>query len=804
MADAVRAERIAALPLPALFRNGERFAFDGVAHTFFGWTADGRAQLMGPTGLLQVEQTETGREVYPDKAQLLAIMASGRLVRRAPVANAVRDRARRRRLARQEVEARKTDKVAHLRMAVLKLFDREQPALGDKALETWRDGAFDEDLTRAEYGLWPAGPTIRKWVRERGRRKDRRWSDVASERGRTRSRRRHRSVVALAAWHAVECAKLPNGNVWSSFCAYEEDHRRLVSGEPLSFAPRNPLPRPPGEPECYCYERFRQMVREADLPDVAQARSGRRGRRRKYGGGGASPEVTKLFEAVQLDAQDWPAFVLVDLERGVAMGKPCVTLSIERLTKVCPGANVSGSGPNTTTLMRTIADIWRPSAVPPRLAEDFPELALIGGVFDALEMDAGSENTSRALEDLVGDAGFEMRIATPDAPMDKSDIERLQRTIQDYLAREMHSHALDVRTLRELGLDPAGKAVLPLDVFERLLREAIATYHVQHHDGIGTTPLEAFLAARLRDGHDWPADPDEFEDAAAEVEYDVRFDRTGFTLKSGLRYSCHQETPKLLAEELAAAHGLGSARKGWIKTKAKFRADDLGTALIWSDARGTYVRFPCTRPDYATGLPLWLHEEITAWAGRTGRPVITPKQQRAARTGFVELVRGLTHKIEPRLREIQFKLMSTPSVGAWLGRETADLLRAPPTVTGPSDAIGREFAAAERRDRMMERPRSRRGTQADEVTGDAALDALLTFAERDGTAARPGHARTPASPSGLEKPQRRRVRRSAADAGRRGTGGGHDDGDHPPVGAVSGERNDAPPTVRAAIDYDYD
>lgn len=785
------ASRIANLPLPGSFRNGERFAFDKVDHTFFGWTADARAQLMGPQGLLQVRDERTGCLVYPDKSQLLQLMATKRLVRRIPVANAVRAKARARRLTRADVEASKGDRAALLRMEIISRFAREQPSRGDLALEAWRDEFLNEHTCRTEFGIWPAGSTIRNWVRTRGTGKDRRWSDVTSERGRKRGPRRHRSVVALAAWHAVACAKMPAGNAWASWCLYQDDHKRLLAREPLSFDLEAELPQPPGDPKPYCYERFRQMVREANLPEVVETRSGRRGRRKRFDGGGASPEVTKLFEAVQLDAQFFPAIVLVDMERGAAMGMPVVTLTIDRLTKVAPGLDVAGSAPSTTTLMRTIADMWRPSFVPARFADDYPELALIGGAFDALEMDSGAENTSRAMEDLVGDIGSEMRIATPDAPMDKSDIERLQQTIQTYLASEMQSRVLDVRTRRELGLDATEAAVLPFDVFVDLLREAIATYHLQFHKGIGTTPLEAFLVARKRDGHDWPADVDQFEEAAAEVEYDVRLERTGFTLKCGLRYSCHSETPRLLAEELAAAHGLGSARKGWIKRKVKSHADDLGRASVWSEARGEYVSFPCTRPDYATGLPLWLHEQISNWAGRagrTGRPVITEEEQIAARAGFVALVRNITHALDPAQRALQFKLMSTPSVRTWVGDDVVDLLREPATADGPPDAIHREFAAPGRKDGHVRRPRGKRDRE-DEWTG-ADDDALAILLALEAGPAGPPSETSPASPSGLERPGK---------TGRIARKNGSDDPDDDDPTLGKSERR--PPTQ---IDYDYD
>lgn len=792
MTAASRARRVAELPLPASFRNGERFSCDRVEHTFFGWTADARAQLMGPMGLLQVPDPVTGRMMHPDKAQILELMATKRLFRQIPPADRVRERARRRRLTKSEAEGRPGDKAASFRMDVLTRYDRERPALGDRALERWRDESFDEVETRARYGIWPSGSTIRNWVRRRGRPGDRRWSDAASERGRTRARRRHRSVVAVAAWHAVECAKLPAGNVWASWCLYLTDHERLLTGKDLSFRTADALPRPPGDSKPYGYERFRQMVLEANVPEVVEARAGRRGRRRRYGGGGSSPEVTKLFEAVQLDAQFFPGIVLVDLEHRAVMGMPCVTLTIDRLTKVCPGVHATGSAPSITTLMRTIADVWRPSAVPARFAEQYPELALIGGSFDALEMDSGVENWSRAMEDLTGDAGFEMRIATPDEPMDKSDIERLQQTIQTYFASEMQSRVLDVRTLRELGLDPAAEAVLPFDVFVDLLLEAIATYHLQHHTGIGTTPLEAFLAARARDGQDWPADIDQFEEAAAEVEYDVRFDRNGFTLRCGLRYSCHRETPRLLAEELSAAHGLGCARKGWIKRKVRFHADDLGAASIWSEARGAYVSFPCTRPDYATGLPLWLHVQINAWAGRTGRPVITEQEQIAARAGFVELVRSVTHALEPAQRALQFRLMTSPSVRTWLGNGVADLLRDPATAEGPADAIHREFAAPSRMDGSVKRPRARSAEERDGSGDDVdVLEALLAMRVEPVARDFPAASRTPSSPSGSEKRR----------------GGGARAEDHIDDADVHGVDDDQPsggrPPSVPPIDFDY-
>lgn len=735
--------------LPASFAPGAILAFGETVCRFLGWTADGRAQLLGDEGLLTFPDRITGLPANPDKLLVLELLATGRLARRSPpLPDPVRERARRRRLTAKEAAARTSDRHAALRMAVLRGFDRDQPQRGDRALELWRDQTFDEVETRGTYGIWPAGSTLRKWIRERGRIDDRRWSDATSEKGRKRGPRRHRSVVAVAAYHAVYVAKATKGNVWSAWNLYCTDHDNLLAGEPLSFELAAPLPRPPGFPKAYGYERFRQLVEASRTPEVTQASRGRRGRRRRYGGGGASPEVTRLFEAVQLDAQSFPAFVVADVDRMEVVGTPWITLALERLCKIVPGFHVHPGAPSTTSLMRTIADVWRPSVVPARLVGKYPELALVGGAFDALEMDGGSENTSRAMQDLVGDVGFEMRIATPDEPMDKTDVERLQSTIQSFLADEVPSRVLDVRTVRELGLDPAAKAVIAFDVFVELVREAIMTYMVVHHDGLRTTPLEAFLAARARDGHDWPDDVDEWVEMAAEVEYDVRFDRNGFELECGLRYSCYVETPRLLAEEIAAARGLGTARRGYVKRKVKFHADDLGSASIWSDARGAYVRFPCTRPDYAEGLTLWLHERIRQFAGRTGRPLITEADQIEARAGLVALVRSVAESADPSILDMQFKLLATPTARACLG-EAVDLLRAPASPDGPPDAIHRSTGAAARRDGSIPQPRSRNRKGGVPSERDAVIDELLSVAVPRGASADPLHG-TP-SPSGLEK-----------------------------------------------------
>lgn len=729
-------------------------------HCFRRINSEGRVELTCPQGGLFRVADADGFLELPTEAQFRDLIATRQFTyKSAPLPDAVRARARRAQLSAAEVRARKTDKAAPFRREVLTRYDREQPNLGDKSLEDWRNACWNEAQIREEFGCWPAGSTIRSWVKRRGSVGDRRWSDTTSERGKGRKRRTNPSSLAVATWHALDFYTHPGRTVWALYTLYCTDLRRLCRGELMSF-PRGAIPVPSMPVEPMHYETFRRLVLSLASPGATEIKLSGRGRRKRWGGGGTSTEVTAVFELVAGDDTPFPNYYLIDGDRNIAAGEPTVMINVDMKTNLVVGWHVDCGPPSQTTLMRTILHTASPKVVPERFRKSHPELADAFGKVGCYLYDNALQNVARAVEDAAGDTCSEVSWAGDDEPTHKSKVERILGTLQSMLSKELQGHQLDIRTVRELGLKASNQAVVTIETFKILLDEAIATYNILAPKG-GISPLQAFLEESEKHGIEAVADLDEFEKSIGSVQFDVTLSRNGLQLTDikGLHFSDYELTPILLAEELSlgARHG---KQKDKVKVKVKYLPDDLSKVFMWSQKREQYVTLPCTRKNYAKGLTLWLHNRIRDFASERRLAFSSEAEQLEARAGLIELVRTITPEASEVEKRLKARVLSLASNRSVVG-DVIDLLPTPASPSGRETVIEHDLGAVDRRDRYVEPPRRRRGTEENALDEtDKAFQDFILATDDARTSVAPTVKHEPPSPTGREKAQTGKKRQS--------------------------------------------
>lgn len=747
---------------PALSRlknlpNGRLFQHSSQDYVWKGLTADGLVQIMGNDGRLHhVPDPETGFPRCPNAWEFIDLLATRDFVMKsAPLADPVRAKARRRQMTAEEVADLKKDKAAIFRMIVIRKADQDLPSTGDVGLRKWRNLNWSEDKVRAQYGCWPAGSTIRSWINARGRWRDRRWSDATSERGKARTRRLDKSSLALALLHAEDTYKLHSGVIFAAYTLYHRDLRRLCAGDKIFHEEGANIPRPATIQNPMSYETFRQIVRRIKIPENTERKRGSRGRRKEYGGGGEAPEAFRPFEHVQLDDMQFPAWGLVDPGFGVVAGIPTVTIGVCLYTGTIAGFDVDFDPASSSTMMRTILSCATPKVPPLRYRDRYPGLAAIGGKVGTYQFDNALENTARSIEDMAGDTCSEIQWAGEDRPMDKQLVERTIQTLQSFVAKELESYTIDVKTRRELNLDPSVKAIATLETFRTIIWDAICTIHVtcnQNKDGM--VPLARFELATKDDPIDMVADLDDFAMSICDVEYDVTLDRNGLHVFDGLQHSEHQLTPNLYAEEVSFRNGR-TMRGGGIKVKVKYRADNILFVYMWSDFRGEYVAVKCTRPLYAAGLSKWMHERIREFAKAKALGFNTEEERIDARAGLVELCRLVAGKATDAERRLTQRILSSAVPRAVVGDGVVDLIYVPASPTGQEVRLTHDLTASTRKDRHIIPPRRQRGSEKNNIGRQQAdeqlVPTLISSTPIFTPPVKPRIVRAPASPTGREQ-----------------------------------------------------
>lgn len=616
------------LPFPV--EPGQRFDIDDLAHVLARIDHDGEFvfRRLGTQKTFKVPNATTGLPEHPDAPRVLDLMADGRIVAMPndPESEAA---AVRRSVELQVADARKLDPTSDLRVEFARRYDDDKRNLSDAELikfykEQLQDPAFHALACAApkakrkgrKVAPWiPCGRTLRTWIQERGEDGDRQQRDGVSRSGRGRRTTKIRHPKPILE-HWLSRASVNKRDVKKNHESYTAELGRVSRGEPTGrydeLGEPVSFPRPKKNYTGVSYWTFLRMHRKLRGPDATEGRHGKHAREADFGGGGRMEKACHVGAICKIDDTPIPMLCKVEAAGLVWVGTPTLTVLGDQYCHGIFGTDVSWDPASSATVLRTVADASTPKRVPADMSKH-RQAAMMVVKPDRLVMDNLSAHHGRHVEDSLRETNIDADFTGAERPRDKADIERLVGIVLDLGFKGMAASVEPIALRRHTKNDPPADQLPTLGEVRRLMPRATAVFNVSPSDALmGRSPLSFYLQKLKERKVNIIKDLAKFRRAIGCVEYDVELRASGIEVFNGLRYIQTPRAPSLFAKLRHRERPSKKTKVAGVPVKLKYDPGDIGRIHVWDPVGKDYVTFVCDAPEYADGLPKWVHDLIIA------------------------------------------------------------------------------------------------------------------------------------------------------------------------------------------------
>lgn len=322
-----------------------------------------------------------------------------------------------------------------------------------------------------------------------------------------------------------------------------------------------------------------RFVDRLDSYTVDCARLGRRAANQNHRVAATEMQVTEILDRWEIDHTLMDVLV-VDMDTGEVIGRPYITVVIDRASRMVMAFLIHLGAPNTETVLRVIDRAIRPKHEWLARHPDVLCVWLARGLPLRLVPDNAAEFHAGDIHLAFNDLGIELFYPRTRGPEMKGAVERFFRTLNMGLL-----HCLPGTTrsnTKDRGDYPAEKlACLTLPALEKMvLKWIVDVYHQRPHKGLrGKTPADVWKAGESARPIHLPADLDALESILAMREKRA-LQHYGIEL-SGLRYNSGELNK--LRNSLAAGE----------KVDVRYR-DELGHVWIFDTRRKVFLKVSCT------------------------------------------------------------------------------------------------------------------------------------------------------------------------------------------------------------------
>ena len=301
------------------------------------------------------------------------------------------------------------------------------------------------------------------------------------------------------------------------------------------------------------------------------------------------------------------------------LGRPWLTVLLDRATRVIVGAHLSFEVPSYASLQRALAHaFWKKDlSTIEGLDHDWP----CHGVPEWVICDNGKEFRSQSLQLAASMLDFGVVNLPVKMPWLKGAVERVFQTI----GIQVFSHEEGTTLSRTMDhYDPAARARLSLaEVNRMILKWIVDDYHETIHETLHCRPIERWRQLTAL----YPVRP------VPDFDHIVRL--TGETFRRrisniGIQYEGLIYADRVKLEPLVARRG--GLEKEW---ELRFDPYDLGEVWLLDDERGEWLMIPCTDPSVSRGVSKYQHKVHRAIARRSlprNAPVTIRHLEEARRT----------------------------------------------------------------------------------------------------------------------------------------------------------------------------
>jgi putative transposase len=466
----------------------------------------------------------------------------------------------------------------------------------------------------------PHYKTVAKWLDNRGAQNRRRLTDM-----RTRNDRKgghstlgpFQSRVIAEAIESVyqDSRQLPVDDVWSTVVTEIANINRSLPQECHVKAPSRATV-------------YRRVRRYRDYK-TTRLRQGAAAANKIFRWVGEAPEVEAINDLWIVDATILDNIIVLDASEMILLGNPTFTAIMDSNSRILGGWYLGFEPPSHLSMALALRHAISPKLKQETTRPDGGQRTLAEGVPFNLLMDNGKENKSPSMKDALGSIGINPLYAPRKDPEYKGIIERFFLILKNLLIQKLPGNTkIGSRRRTEFGIDPQKDAIVTLDFLNELILDAIDIYNIHFHTTIKAAPEDAWKRGLKKTRVELPASLDSLNVLLGRLKKRT-LDRKGVRFE-GLRYGSNDVT--FLLDQLLPLSTEKNPKDVFVKIK--FDPGDLGAIWVLNPVTDQYVKLPCLKQKYASGLTLHHHRQIVAHARLEHRKLHSEEDYCAAKVAL--------------------------------------------------------------------------------------------------------------------------------------------------------------------------
>jgi len=384
------------------------------------------------------------------------------------------------------------------------------------------------------------------------------------------------------------------------------------------------------------YDTVRRAIQAYPAYEHAVAKYGQQEASIRFRTSMAGPKAKHILEVAEIDHTPVDLFI-VDERTGLPLGRPTLTILVDRKSKMILGVYVSFGGPSTEAVFQCLRHAILPKTYLRERYQRVEGTWPCFGLMQVLVCDNGLEFHGKALEQACFELGIALQFCPKKKPYFKGQVERAFRSISAGFFHAQKGTSL-ANWMERHGYDPLKTAVATFGEFMHALHIWIVdVYSVRVNRGLKRAPL-AIWQSGVHDNP--PSLPDLQVLDQALTEYTERtLWHYGIELHK-LRYNSKEIFP--------IRHQYGEK----VTVQVRYNRGDLGHIYVIHPSTGEAIKVPAIEFDYASGLRLEVHELICKEVRDAGLAETNPLNLAKAKERIREVIGQMlgSKKLQQRKR----------------------------------------------------------------------------------------------------------------------------------------------------------
>lgn len=378
-----------------------------------------------------------------------------------------------------------------------------------------------------------------------------------------------------------------------------------------------------------------RRIAKIDAYELDRARFGKRIADHKYRMVGRGRAAAYRLEVVEIDHTTANVIVVDEVHKAV-MGRPTITIAIDRFTRMIVGLYIGFEPPSTLSVMQCLRNMILPKTY---VDTEFPKIGIPWKAFGipvSVVVDNAFEFRSDAFREVAAVLNFDISQQPVRQPEFKGIVERFMRTIELKAMTGLPGRTFS-NPMEKGDYDPQKMACVTLrELREHFHHWMLAEYCYQVHDGILDVPARRWDEEVARE-------PVRLPMSQNDIDLYLGIIRTGTLRREGIRFAnLFYNSPELNQ----VLRTVGNNRT----VKFTIDANDISEIVVTHPIKHVPIRAFCTYREYASGLTLHQHRAIRAMRRKQGKELTNQPQYVAARDAFHRAAAQLLMRSDTRRR----------------------------------------------------------------------------------------------------------------------------------------------------------